>query len=147
MKSILNVFFKTVRFLTSVQSCTFNIHNSASFEGDRSQTSQWCDFAFLSQVKGQQFCIMSVTYLVLLPKMYSSPLYGHRRKGLWYSFILSVKKNHSQQQLDNKDIDIMQTEYHIIKCKKHMEFPQIYQSNVDNWGENLPGESFQNCGF
>lgn len=34
----------------------------------------------------------------------------------------------------------MQTEYHIIKHKKHMEFPQIYQSNVDNWGENLPGD-------
>lgn len=52
----------------------------------------------------------------------------------------SVKANHSQQQLDNKDIDITQTEYHIIKCKQHMEFLRIYQSNVDNWRENLPGD-------
>lgn len=93
-------------------------------------------------ITGQRptFCIMSVTYLVLLPKMCSSWLYGRWRMGLWYSFLFSFKANHSQQQLDYKDVDIMQTEYHIIKHKKHMEFPQIYQSNVDKRGANLPGD-------
>lgn len=43
--------------------------------------------------------------------------------GLWYSFLFSFQANHSQQQLDYKDVDIMQTECHIIKHKKHMEFP------------------------